>query len=97
MSKVSRTLNGKDEVLGCRRIPVRKALRHLHAVKSAVDLKRIELAGGIVEFAFLWQPRRVEIASPRGIGPTGDADANVATFDHDKVTVRLYQGSELRV
>src|SRR6185312_16693951 len=53
--------------------------RHLQAVKRPVDLERREGSARKGEFVSLPEPGWIEIAAPRGIGPTRNPDVNHAT------------------
>ena len=59
-------------------VPVPIARRSLQRIKRSVDLNGIECAGGEFQFAPMWPSFWIKDATPAGIIPTGNANANLA-------------------
>src|SRR5262249_62205603 len=54
--------------------PLREIVRPLQRIMRAVDLDRVEMAGGVGQLVLLPQSLRIEAAAPAAIAPAGDAD-----------------------
>src|SRR3546814_18391146 len=61
---VAAAFDRENEVVRRLGAPAPKAVRPLQRVKGAVDLDRVELTAGIIQFATLRQTLRIEYAPP---------------------------------
>src|SRR3546814_13700826 len=68
---VAAALDRENEVVRRLGAPAPKAVRPLQRVKGAVDLDRVELTAGIIQFATLRQTLRIEYAAPGRIARKG--------------------------
>ena len=59
-------------------VPAPIARRPLQRIERSVDLNGIECAGGEFQFAPMWPSLWIKDATPAGIIPTGNANANLA-------------------
>jgi len=70
--------DAKEKIFRRFLVPVPIARRSLQQIKRSVDLNGIECAGGEFQFASMWPSLWIKHATPAGIIPTGNANANLA-------------------
>src|SRR3954449_5350488 len=71
-------LDCEDETVRRLVMPLREIFGALQRVMRAVDLDRVEMAGGMGELVALAQPLRIKAAAPAAIAPAGDSDPDLA-------------------
>src|SRR5690348_8393120 len=69
-------LEREDEIVRRLLVPATEAVRSLQRIEGAIDLNRVEGTTGKFELATVRQAFGIEIASPGGVEPAGDADAD---------------------
>src|SRR5688500_16588909 len=79
MGDVAASLDREHEVIRHGLPPFPEARSALLRIEGAIDLDRADGSRGIPEFGVMGQAVRIEDLPPRRVGPTGNANADVAS------------------